>query len=362
VLKRTPLEPGFRPNNLEAKRLIDFVDEQGVDELSMEFRDGIDKVRTVHIDFTDSNVVLKNDIHAIKTLLSISPTHTEIRYSPTVRIDFHSLEQHATELAKLLKALVAHYDLCVTAIKHTEGGGDLVEQVKNELPEGIDLGSIEHLGPSQPMSDEDRADMMQILDNDATEVEDVVQDISNHAADMEIQLKHVNTQLASLTNEEKKLSKASRLLDCLGGKMGSFIKVCAGYRSCWETEKRKIEGKLEDFEAAREFYDGFLQSYDKLLLEAARRKVVDDKMRKIMEEAMTKLKRLYDGEGLSARAHDLTDIFEGELEERNAFKHDQGHYLPLDIWPGLGDEPTMFAFQEVELCEEPKAALRDSLS
>jgi len=59
----------------------------------------------------------------------------------------------------------------------------------------------------------------------------------------------------------------------------------------------KVESKLDDFEAVREFYEGYWQSYDKLVLEVARRKSAEEKIRKIMQDAKTRMKLLYDGEG-----------------------------------------------------------------
>jgi len=50
------------------------------------------------------------------------------------------------------------------------------------------------------------------------------------------------------------------------------------------------------------------------------------------------------------------------VEERQAFKNDQGYYLPLDIWPGLEDAPTMYTFQVVEPPEGSKPALSDALT
>lgn len=295
LLKSTPVERSFRPDGLEQKCLHDFVDEHGVQELNLQLRECIDNVKAVHMHFTESNDTLNSEVRVVNELLSKCPPSEQCHDFSMLNNDFRSLEQHAAELAGLLEGLVRHYDLCVTAIKHTEGGGDLIEQVKIELPEGTDIYSLEHIGPPQQMGDEERAEMMQVLDNDAAEVEEVVHEIIGHATDMEAHLERITNQLAALRGEQDILSRASQLLDGLGGRLGSFIQVCADYRSRWEVEKQKIEEKLVEFEAAREFYEGFLQAYDGLILEVARRKAVRGKMLKIMQDAVTKVTRLHDG-------------------------------------------------------------------
>ncbi|KAG6985298.1 serine/threonine-protein kinase RIO1 [Physcia stellaris] len=43
-----------------------------------------------------------------------------------------SMEDNAREMADNLESLVKHYDLCVSAIKHTEGGGDAAQRIAGE--------------------------------------------------------------------------------------------------------------------------------------------------------------------------------------------------------------------------------------
>lgn len=305
-----------------------------MNELRSQLRESIYTVKIAHGQLAESIEKLDVEVKAIDDLLENCNPPGQGHDFSTLNRDFRSLEQHAAELADLLEALVRHYDLCITAIKHTEGGGDLIEQVKIELPEGTDIRSLEHLSPPQPMDDEERAEMMQVLDKDAAEVEDVVQEISDHAAEMEAQLQRINSHLATLQSEHNMLSKSSTLLDGLGGRLGSFIQVCADYKSCWDVEKHKIEDKLVEFEAAREFYEGFLQAYDGLILEVARRKAVKGKMRKIMHDAMAKVGRLYNGKPC------ICDLrFTSDKAQRRSRNENRSSTNRVSIYPpisGLG--------------------------
>ena len=86
---------------------------------------------------------------------------------------------------------------------------------------------------------------------------------------------------------------------------------------------------LEDL---REVYKNFLGAYDGLIVEVARRKAVKHQMEKVVREAQAKLEKLY----------------EDDAAERDAFRMDQGDYLPSDIWPGLANPPPKFLFSRAD--------------
>ena len=43
----------------------------------------------------------------------------------------------------------------------------------------------------------------------------------------------------------------------------------------------------------------------------------------------------------------LQQLYEDDVEERDAFRLDKGEYLPMDIWSGLSDPPSKYAFSPV---------------
>lgn len=44
----------------------------------------------------------------------------------------------------------------------------------------------------------------------------------------------------------------------------------------------------------------------------------------------------------------LEKMYEDDMAEREAFRLDQGDYLPSDIWPGLADPSTRFMLAKAE--------------
>src|SRR5277367_4628783 len=135
------------------------------------------------------------------------PTSTSSHLGSPIPQLIQSLEENAAEMASLLDSLVQHFDLCVNAIKHTEGGFAAVKKAAtdNQLPDGVTVsGVIEEPGNDsglEPLSDEDRRDMLTVLSNDAAEVEDVVLELHQRLQSMEEQndqiQEHVSTLAAS---------------------------------------------------------------------------------------------------------------------------------------------------------------------
>jgi autophagy-related protein 17 len=84
-------------------------------------------------------------------------------------------------MAALLDSLVQHFDLCVNAIRHTEGGYAAVRKAASSQPPGAEAVSVsgvmntENDPPSdEPISDEERREMFDVLEKDASQVDDVV--------------------------------------------------------------------------------------------------------------------------------------------------------------------------------------------
>jgi autophagy-related protein 17 len=67
-------------------------------------------------------------------------------------------------------------------------------------------------------------------------------------------------------------------------------------------------------------------------VEVARRKAVKTQMEKVVREAQAKLEKLY----------------EDDAADRDAFRIDQGDYLPSDIWPGLANPPLRYIISRAD--------------
>lgn len=328
-LRDTLVEASLRPEEEKRRNLMDFVDETGVEGLMDAIKSSIDSASAAHDDFREANVGFDEDLRSVQNLLQ---QKTDMAYStgegarsPIPEI-LQFLEEHAKDMADNLESLVKHFDLCVTAIKNIEGGGDAAQQIVGEL-EGVHIGQTSSAdGPPSPISSEEKGEMMEVLEKDASQVEDVVTEIKERISEMEVQYDLVTGYLDQLAEEYTNTLSAFGLLEDIGLRLPGYITQSHLFVMRWDEEKAKIEERMEELEGLSIFYEGFLLAYDNLLIEIGRRKAFEHKMEKVAQDALTKIQNLY----------------EDDVDERAIFKQQQGDFLPADIWPGLTAGPIRY--------------------
>ncbi|MCJ1413566.1 autophagy protein 17 [Ptychographa xylographoides] len=334
-LRQTTVEPNLRPENEPRKSLVDFVDESGVDGLLSTIKQSIDATGEARKAYEDSNSGLEDDITRVREFLTLDDSNkgsTNLGHdlrSPIPDIIQH-MEEHAQEMADNLESLVKHFDICVTAIKHTEGGGAAAQKITSDLPEGVATGLSSNDVPLEPLSEGERKEMLEVLEKDASEVEDVVMDIRDRGAEMEADFERVMAHSDHLFEMYARRTSAFKLLEETGERLPGYITQSHVFLLKWDEEKAKIEERMEELGSLTDFYDGFLNAYDNLIIEIGRRKNMEQKMVKVAHEAKTKIDRLY-GE---------------DQAERDAFKQELGDFLPVDIWPGLMMAPKRYKVSE----------------
>jgi autophagy-related protein 17 len=346
ALRDTKIDDGFkigRPpaSDGEADRelkenLHDFVDDKPVEELKDGLKASIDEVQEAKRAMDESIQSFEDDLQNVNNALgertvSSSSTRSDLQ-QPDIPALLKNLDGHAKEMAKSLESLVKHFDLCVTAIKHTEGGGAAVaENVSaNDLPEGVGVEDFQT--PAQPITEEERLEMMQVLENDANEVDEVVMEIQDHSAEMEAQLDQILMWKDRKEGRYEDFLGAFKLLEQVNARLPSYVSQSAVYSTRWSEERLKIEEGITGLEDLRTVYENFLGAYDGLIVEVARRKAVKIQMEKVVREAQAKLDKLY----------------EDDATDRDAFRIDQGDYLPSDIWPGLANPPPRYIISRAD--------------
>ena len=346
VLTDTKVQDGFRAGARSSadseeetdtkETLHDFVDDKPVDELREMMKAAISNVQDAKQNIDQSIKTFEDDLQNVNDALagktiSSSSAGSELQ-QPNIPVLLDSLEEHAREMAVSLESLVKHFDLCVTAIKHTEGGGAAVAQNLSvgDLPEGIGEEAFEK--PAQPISEPERDEMMGVLENDAAELDDVVMEIQSRNADMESSLEQVESWQNRKQQRYEEVLGAFKLLEQDSGKLPGYVSQSAAYSLQWREEKTKIEDGMAGLEELRDVYENFLRGYDGLLVEVARRRSVRTHMEKVVKDAQARLEQLY----------------EDDLADRNAFHEEQGDYLPSDIWSGLADPPPKYSIMRAE--------------
>ena len=332
-LKQTVVERSLRPEREERRSLLDFVDEGGVEGLVGVIKGVIDGAGEAIKESEDTNRDFKAEMRdAAKLLTGDGEDAVDVleERSPLPDI-LHGMEQYAQGMARELESLVTHYDLCVTAIKYTEGGGEMASKIADELPEGVDIGR-DIIGPPEPLDDEQRAEMIHVIEEDASEIEGAVTDIRDHLQEMESLHQQVEIHSDRLAGIQASAIATFRLLEALGRKLPNYLTQSQVFQLRWESEKTKVDERLDEMEGLTRFYDGFLRAYDNLLIEIGRRKTIEQKMEKEVQTVKARLEKLY----------------EDDAEEREVFRNEQGDFLPVDIWPGLMAGPLRFEIAPID--------------
>lgn len=110
-----------------------------------------------------------------------------------------------------------------------------------------------------------------------------------------------------------------------------YISQAHNFIQVWNEENDRINSGLAELSDLHSLYDGFLNAYDSLILEVARRAHVRARVEKVLRDTKHKLNQLYDE----------------DVAAREAFRIEQGDFLPSDIWPGIGRAPMQVQFLRV---------------
>ena len=357
-LRDTIVHAAFRPDGEEPKNLHDFVDERGVEDLNAALKVSIDRTNAAQADLDTSNSAFDEQLRSVKRALghyrattkppSSSPTSSSSSAASNASLPslssmptmLRSLEMHAQEMATLLESLVRHFDLCVTAVKHTEGGGAAARSITGDMPPGVNVNdpSVPNAddemntnphAPLEPLSQSEYQEMKNVIFKDATEAEEVVIEIHDRVGDMESILENVLNQRDSLLAVYHATVDVFQHLSSLASTaLPRCIAQAHSFSQIWNEEQVRINAALSDLADLHSLYEGYLDAYDGLILEVARRKHVRQRVEKVLRDTKQKLDQLYDE----------------DVNAREAFRVEQGDYLPSDIWPGVSGEPMRVEF------------------
>lgn len=258
-------------------------------------------------------------------------------------------------MAELLASLTKHFDLCVTAVRTTEGGAALARRKAAEASlspgdnnnvsiSGVIAEQESHMAELDPISAEDRIQMLQVVVQDASEVVDVVQEISERLQTIEDEYSHLIEQTNQVLTTYTTTLDAFHVLEDIGTRLRSYIAAETEFRERWITEHETINEKMEEMEGLRVFYENYASSYDSLLLEVERRRAQEERVLSIWRKAKESVDK----------------IVQLDRKQREAFRHDVAEYIPTDLWPGMDDG--MIRWDITPARESPGSSTRDGPS
>ena len=331
VLRDTPIEAVLQPPGTPQKHLYDFIDSTTVSNLEAALRACIDRynhTRATLDDSTDAFDTALDNLHSSITNVPATPA-TPDEPSPIPAL-YHQLEGHAKEAAQAFQSLVQHYDLCVTALRHTDGGSAAATQATGIAP--VHSADDDFAASLEPLSQEERLEMLAVLAKDAREVDHVVTEIRDRGHEMSFLLDKIEFHINHLRSEASALSSILHMVSRIADQVKLHIVTSRSFHTSWldDTRPTLLTG-IQDWENQRDFYERFDLAYSELLVEVSSRRRRHDKAKRKAEEAQKELDRL--------RAEDE--------RARQQFTLAQGDFLPLDIWPGLRDKPRQYEVRVV---------------
>ncbi|KAK4223049.1 autophagy-related protein 17 [Podospora fimiseda] len=338
-LRETVVERVFRPPEEEPKSLMDFVDEKSVEEIHNALKESIRELQNAQTSFDTDLLRFDNDLRTLEKILksttSNSPSaasSSELPYKPMPHL-LAILTNHSHDMAQHLQSLNKHFDMCVTAVRSTQGGAalarrraaDITQDDGHPLSISNDITEQEsHLtgGDFEPLMDpQERAEVVQVVVQDASEVDEVVTELHAVLQQMEIAFSSLKEQADILRAQYVSTVNGFQVLEDIGGKLQSYIEAEDEFVDRWETERQTIFETMARMDEAKETYEGYSAAYHTLLMELERRKSVEEKI----QSTLRKAKQTVDG------------ILEVDRKEREHFTQEIGDYLPADLWVGMNE-------------------------
>lgn len=258
-------------------------------------------------------------------------------------------------MACLLDSLVRHFDLCVQATKHTEGGYAAVHKFAstNPLPEGVTVSGVmathaqdvEKEGgeeeEEEPPSEEERRQLLLTVASDASEVDSVVSDLHTSLTSMETLSSLVASHIALLAENHASAVQAFTYLSShLQPSLPLYLLASHTFSARWTSDLLPLLlERMDELEGMTSFYDGYLRAYSSLQDEVKRREQAEEKMRSVVRKAMDEVQKL---------GH-------REERERRRVRAQVGDWIPGDLWRGLGDGAVRFEVREVRPGDEQES-------
>ncbi|PHH89990.1 hypothetical protein CDD83_4789 [Cordyceps sp. RAO-2017] len=346
MLRQTEVQDDLRPSGEERRNLLDFVDERGVHTMREAMKKSIEEFQGIQQSFDGDLLRFETDIRNLKKVMSELPRTNSDSDGVASRIPIIellvSMDEHSSTMAQLLTSLTKHFDMCVTAIRTTEGAAALArrkaaEVTQSQGSDGVSISGViaeqeSHMTDLEPETAEDRAEMLKVVIQDANEVEDVVHEIQERLAAMEHEYGAVEEQWRQASKAYGCVSDAFAALGDIGDRLADYLAAEEDFRERWEQEKETVLARLGEMREMRDFYEGYGSAYGSLVLEVERRRTVDRQVEALWRKAQENVDRLLDADRAA----------------RDSFRQEVGDFLPTDLWAGVQGKARRWKVAQVD--------------
>ncbi|CAK7264562.1 hypothetical protein SEPCBS57363_001138 [Sporothrix epigloea] len=355
ILRATTVAAVFRPAGEAPRSLLDFVDEAGVEALRDAIKQSIFELQAAQTSFDGDLLRFDTDLRALNKAMAAAPPPPSPP-PPSLEMDIHSdeapndlpyagphllssLTQRSHRMAENLASLTRHFDLCVTAVRTTEGGLEMARwkaasssssnpldepvSISGVIAEHDDQGDVAHKRRLQPISFQERAEMVQVVLQDAVEVDEVVADMTADLREAETAFATIQAYAEQMRAAAQATTAAFGVLEDIGSRLRSYAAAETEFNARWGNERDVAADRLDDMDELRTFYEGYANAYDTLILEAERRRTVEAKIQTVWRKARDAVARLV----------------EADRSDRANFRQEVGEFLPTDLWQDMDRPP-----------------------
>jgi autophagy-related protein 17 len=243
---------------------------------------------------------LMDSIKLPTTLPPVTPTSSSNQPSESRSYTTHPGKQdyHAHHLALLLTSLAQHYDQTSSALKDHESHG--------------------HIQPIDP-------ETLEILERDASEVSEVLEEMEDHFREIEHSSDTIRTHTAWVYETYVTIGNFFHQLEAYGKeRLPSHLASVRDFEARASVHRRHIQTLKQEMFNLVQYYTNFSTAYAALLVEVKRRTDAHVHTSLLVSEISTKLQSLYDQ----------------EVRARQGFMDLHAAFLPQDLWTGITDPPT----------------------
>lgn len=247
--------------------------------------------------------------------------------------------------------LTRNFDMCVTAVRITEGGAALARRRAAEDSAEADPVSISGVMAAQERNveeyePEEKKEVLEVVMEDSPLVDEVVADLNTEMQKVEVIFGSLKEQTDQVQAAYVAVTQAFQILEEIGNRLPSYIAAESEFIERWEGEKQNIYARLDEMEALRDFYDGYLSAYDSLILEVERRRAVEQKI-----------------QGIWRKAKEAVDkLVESDWRDRETFRSEVGEYVPTDLWVGMSGPLKRWEVVRANGSESSASASREAVS
>ncbi|KAL2270626.1 hypothetical protein VTJ83DRAFT_2810 [Remersonia thermophila] len=358
MLRDTRVETVLRPPGEDPKSLMDFVDENSVERMRNTLKGSIAELQAAQRSFDGDLLRLDQDIRLLTKTRAAAPSpgspSSSSAYQPIPHL-LAALTEHSHAMAEHLTSLTNHFDMCVKAVRATEGGAALARRRAAESSDdagdpvsisGIITEQESHLPGLEPMDPQELAEIIQVVVEDAPEVDEVVAEIQAALQQMESEFGMLKEQADRIRASWVATLNAYQFLEEIGARLPSYVAAELEFEQRWSDEKDIIFAKLEEMDSMRRFYEGYVSAYGSLLLEVERRRAVEERIQNTLRKAK----------------ENIDNLVETDRRQREHFRQEVGEFLPTDLWVGMNNPLKKWELVPVKDDTNAGEETRDELS